>query len=91
MREQARLRALDRCEVSGCKSRGMIADHIVSRRNGGSNTLDNLRWVCRLHDNQVKESASGARRSHGKARVPGCDASGLPMDPNHPWSRQRGS
>ncbi len=50
------------CQIEGCTSRGFIVDHIVSRRNGGSDDDSNLRLVCRLHDNRFKEDAAGVRR-----------------------------
>lgn len=78
-------RAHSRCEVRGCLSRGRVVDHIVSRRAGGSDTLDNLRLLCRGHDNAVKEDATGARRSGGKLVAKGCYPDGSPRDPLHPW------
>lgn len=70
-----------RCVV--CGDRAVVVDHIVSRRNGGPDTLGNLRSLCRRHDNAIKENQHGNRRSHGI--LGGCDASGVPSDPNHPW------
>lgn len=83
-----------RCVVAGCCNRATFADHIVARPRGAkamtrADTLDNLRSLCRDHDNQIKEDASGNRRNGGVAFVRGCDASGFPSDPNHPWARQR--
>ena len=54
-----------RCSEPGCNSRAIIADHITSRRNGGADTLDNLRSLCRAHDNRKKENWDGTRRSGG--------------------------
>ncbi len=82
-------RARGRCEIEGCKDRACIVDHITSRRNGGSDTMGNLRALCRDHDNQLKEDATGQRRSGGKAVVKGCDVNGYPLDPNHPWNLQQ--
>jgi 5-methylcytosine-specific restriction endonuclease McrA len=45
-----------------CGNKATIADHIISRRNGGSDTLDNLRAMCRGCDNKVKEDHLGVRR-----------------------------
>lgn len=77
-------RAHGRCETPGCNAKAVVADHIVSRRNGGSDTMQNLRALCRQCDNRVKESADGKRRSGGLFR--GCDKDGNPIDPNHPWN-----
>jgi 5-methylcytosine-specific restriction endonuclease McrA len=54
-----------KCTVEGCGERACIADHIVSRRNGGADTLGNLRSLCRGHDNRVKEDHLGRRRGGG--------------------------
>lgn len=51
--------------LPGCTGRAFIADHIVSRRNGGTNTLPNLRAVCRACDNRLKEDHLGRRRGSG--------------------------
>ena len=57
-----------RCFVEGCTERAIIADHIVSRKNGGSDDMGNLRSCCRTHDNRFKEDATGVRRSRGSPR-----------------------
>jgi hypothetical protein len=60
----------------------VVVDHIVSRPFSFSMTtadrLDNLRSLCRDHDNQVKELA-GARRRGGAPVNRGCDAEGWPQ------------
>lgn len=56
----------NRCVVPGCGARAVVADHIVTRRDGGSDSLDNLRSLCRKHDNQVKEGPGGVRKSGGR-------------------------
>lgn len=53
------------CTAPGCARRAVVVDHIVSRRSGGSDDDSNLRSLCRLHDNRIKEGASGERRSGG--------------------------
>lgn len=83
--DAVRQRSGGRCEVPGCDRPGKVFDHIRSRRRGGPDTPGNVRHLCRLHDNQVKEDARGERRSGGKMTVPGCDATGMPIDPNHHW------
>jgi hypothetical protein len=77
-------RARGRCEIPGCTSRAFIVDHIVSRRNGGRDAMDNLRALCRTCDNRIKEDHAGQRRSGGSAIV-GCFSDGSPRDPTHPW------
>ena len=45
---RARVLARDghRCVIPGCDRRAFICDHIVSRKNGGSDGDDNLRSLC---------------------------------------------
>ena len=87
LRQATLLRDLYRCGVSGCRNTATHVDHIISRRQGGPDTLENLRCLCADHDNQVKEDSSGKRRSDGQAHVVGCDASGRPLDPDHWWNQ----
>jgi 5-methylcytosine-specific restriction endonuclease McrA len=77
-----------RCVVPGCGRLAVVVDHIVSRKIGGTDTLDNLHSLCRAHDNQVKEAASGIRRTDGNLIVRDCDADGWPLDQNHPWHKR---
>lgn len=75
------------CTVKGCGARATHADHIISRKRGGPDSLSNLRSLCRTHDNQAKEDAQGNRRRGGKMVVVGCDADGWPLDPGHDWNK----
>lgn len=77
------------CTVPGCGQRASVVDHIIDRNAGGTDTLDNLRSLCRQHDNQIKEDGMGNRRTGGKAIVTDCDADGSPLDPSHPWFNKR--
>ena len=88
LREDALLRDLYRCAVPGCKSMATHVDHIVSRQQGGADTLDNVRCYCAEHDNQVKENALGNRRSSGRAYISGCNAKGIPLDHDHWWNKK---
>ena len=56
-----------------CGERGFIADHIVCRKDGGTDTLANLRTLCRTCDNRVKEGRSGKRGNGGVFGVIGAD------------------
>lgn len=77
-----------RCTAPGCTStERLIADHIVSRRKGGSDTLANLRTLCAHHDAQVKETTKGTRWNNGQPTGAGHDINGRPRDPTHPWAR----
>ena len=57
-----------------CGEPAIVADHITGRRRwlaegmpGSPDVLDNLRSLCRTHDNRFKEGADGQRRG-GDAR-----------------------
>jgi hypothetical protein len=82
-----------RCVVPGCQTPTyrLTCDHIRRRPNVDYPTsfdvLSNTRTLCGNHDAQIKEMASGERRQGGRLIVKGCDASGRPLDPNHPWNR----
>jgi 5-methylcytosine-specific restriction endonuclease McrA len=49
--------------LPGCRRRASIADHIISRREGGSDDKSNLRSLCVACDNWLKEKADGTRRA----------------------------
>ena len=88
LREDALFRDLYRCAVPGCRTYATRVDHIISRKRGGADHLDNLRCLCAAHDNQIKEDATGKRRRDGKLSLPGCDANGRPLDPSHWWNKK---
>jgi 5-methylcytosine-specific restriction endonuclease McrA len=77
-------RAGGKCETPGCVGKGVVVDHVKSRRAGGRDELSNLRLLCRTCDNRLKEDATGQRRSGGIA-VTGCYEDGSPRSPEHPW------
>ena len=83
--KRLRLCALERdgfkCVLCGRPAK--VADHVVSRLDGGADTLANLRSLCTRCDNAIKEDHTGKRRSRGV--ISGCDAQGNPLDPRHPW------
>ena len=92
---EARL-ALDghRCTHPGCDARAIVVDHVVSRRNGGSDDLQCLRSLCRTHDNRFKEDHTGRRRGGGGVRGFGEDDQFSPATghtPTRRFSRCRGS
>jgi 5-methylcytosine-specific restriction enzyme A len=55
-----------KCTAPGCTNTATVADHIVSRKAGGPDTLDNLRSLCRSCDARIREDASGRRKAGGK-------------------------
>ena len=80
-RREALIRDLYRCVVPGCRSPATIVDHIETRPDVPylceADELDNLRSVCRHHDNQVKE-LGGIRRRRGEFALRGSDVDGWP-------------
>lgn len=85
LREAALRRDLYTCVVPGCGQQAQVVDHVVARRAGGADHLDNLRSLCKEHDHTVKERSTGQRANAGKLTVKGFFADGTPRDPSHPW------
>lgn len=74
------------CTVPGCGQPAAVVDHIVSRKDGGTDTLLNLRSLCTFHNWQIIERL-GKRKNSGQPTVKGVDANGRPLDPNHHWNK----
>lgn len=85
LRKAALRRDLYTCVVPGCGEPAYVVDHVVARRSGGADHLDNLRSLCKAHDHAVKETRTGERANAGKLVVKGCFADGTPRDPSHSW------
>ncbi len=85
LRAAALRRDLYTCIVPGCGQPAYAVDHIKARRAGGTDTLDNLRSLCKPHDHAVKETSTGERGNAGVLVVKGFYADGTPRDPSHPW------
>lgn len=92
LRLAALIRDAHTCVVPGCGHRAVVVDHIEARTPTSHpcelDRLDNLRCLCRTHDNQVKEVRADSGERRGEFRVKGCDASGRSLDPKHPWRRE---
>lgn len=71
-----------------CKARGIVReatqlDHIVALVNGGKDVESNRQGLCDdCHAAKTAEDM-GHRAKHG------CDVSGFPASPDHPWRRSR--
>ena len=87
---RARRLEIDRhtCTTPGCGAPAVIVDHIVPRKQGGPDTTENTRSLCRACDNR-RHGMKSRDKGAGKLRATGSDASGAPRDPNHPWHRSR--
>ncbi len=62
-----------RCVTPGCGRPASVADHIVSRRAGGPDRLGNLRSLCPICDNRIREGRNGRRRNGGIVAITGAD------------------
>jgi 5-methylcytosine-specific restriction endonuclease McrA len=79
------------CE--SCLQRGSIepatvVDHRVPIADGGDPfpPLDQLASLCvRCHNAKTRAEQAGEKNWF----VKGCDVFGYPLDPNHPWNRER--
>ena len=84
------------CTVAGCgvgvkDGVRVYVDHIEPRPYSdhptSADVATNLRTLCQVHDQQVRQTKTGLRRNAGRFRVPGCDEHGQPLDPGHHWNR----
>ena len=68
-----------------CEARGIIRpwtqlDHKIPVEKGGTDAWDNLQGLCDdCHDRKT-------RADRGYRAQSGCDESGMPTDPDHPWA-----
>ena len=54
------------CAVPGCKAVACVVDHILRRKDGGTEDWNNLRSLCRTHDGNMKEDHLGRRKNIGQ-------------------------
>jgi len=67
------------CERMGRVTLATDVDHHDG--NPGNNDRSNLVPLCHsCHSHKTM------RERHGKSALQGCDLSGMPLDPNHPWN-----
>jgi len=70
------------CATAGHSTPATEVDH--QDNVTANNTMENLAPLCRpCHSRRT------ARREAGVPIVYGCDADGLPLDPDHPWNREK--
>ena len=69
-----------------CKGMGMIrratdVDHITRKADGGTDSPDNLQALCKTcHDDKTR-----AENGDRPLQISGCNANGIPIDPQHHW------
>jgi 5-methylcytosine-specific restriction enzyme A len=84
------LRAQPQCELCGAPSSAV--DHVTPVRAGGA-PLDpaNVQALCQQCHSRKTASCDGGfgnRKADRPLRPRGCDVSGRPLDPSHPWHRR---
>jgi 5-methylcytosine-specific restriction protein A len=84
------LRARPICASAGCGAIATHLDHIVPRRRGGADldrsNVQALCPSCHATKTAVRDGGFGRPgRPDARLRLSGCDATGLPRDPAHPW------
>lgn len=68
------------CQARGIQVRAVIADHVEAHRGDWAKFWrGELQSLCKHHHDAVKQSIERGNQA-------GCDESGAPSDPNHPWS-----
>lgn len=69
-------------------------DHIKSIADGGDAFyMSNLRALCvSCHSRKTvyKDGGFGRKKNAKEVKVKGCGLDGMPIDPNHPWSKGGG-
>ena len=71
----------EHCLRRGYLVAGKEVDHI--NNDPSDNHRDNLQSLCKpCHSRKTQADM-------GKRSYEGCDANGLPLDPNHPWNVER--
>lgn len=73
------------CEALGRVTSATTVDHVIPHRGDETlfweGELQSLCSTCHSSHKQAQERGSGLR---------GCDATGRPLDPMHPWNRPQG-
>jgi 5-methylcytosine-specific restriction protein A len=76
------------CLQVGRIESAVVVDHRVRIKGGGDPfpALDQLASLCaRCHNTKTRAEQAGEENW----LVKGCDVFGYPLDPNHPWNRER--
>lgn len=76
------------CERSRRPVPATDVDHVVPISKGGEPLdLANLQSLCHeCHSRKTSRDTGNSDRP-----MKGCGADGMPLDPNHPWNRDRGA
>lgn len=69
-----------RCMANGFVTAATQVDHVQPLFKGGTDADDNLQSLCDpCHDEKTREDMG--------YKANGCDLSGMPTDPSHPWRK----
>lgn len=73
------------CMREGRITAAAVVDHIIPHRGDQALFWDRSNWqpLCKAHHDGAKQ------REEARGYVPGCDESGRPLDPAHPWNMRR--
>jgi 5-methylcytosine-specific restriction endonuclease McrA len=73
------------CQASGYVEQATVVDHKMPHKGDWNLFWDETNWqpLCGPHHNATKQ------RLEVRGGAPGCDRTGQPLDPTHPWHRQR--
>jgi len=74
----------ERCTAAGRTSEATRVDHIKPLDHGGSDEDSNTRNLCVPCHLEVTAEQFATERARG---LGGCDHTGMPLDPSHPWYR----
>lgn len=75
-----------RCTAPRCGQPASHVDHVLARAAGGAPLdLANLRSLCASCHSRKTARADGGFGHRRRSATWGCDASGIPLDPTHPW------
>ncbi|WP_292934534.1 HNH endonuclease signature motif containing protein [Noviherbaspirillum sp.] len=69
------------CQALGRVTPATDVDHIDN--DPSNNSRDNLQALCHECHSRKTNADMGRRVSYG------CDVNGMPLDPNHPWNREK--
>ena len=79
------------CLNAGRIEAATVVDHIVPIARGGDAypPLDHLMSCCVSHHNEKTRGEQQGKESFTPKGIKGCDVHGNPLDPDHPWYRER--
>ncbi len=70
------------CQEEGRTTPAEVVDHVIPHKGDPDLFWDQENWqaLCKRHHDAAKQMED-------KGDVIGCDITGIPIDPDHPWSK----